>query len=155
MLHTGEISEQGPVPSVAESQLRSRELREGATVALDQHVSCSVAFARGQERKVFFAIQGLPQVHSHLPPPVLCRTRPAPRFLPRLICHTRPALGTLMLPPSHLPYKACPRYTQAFPLFFASPGLSPVYSCFPPLLCYTRPVPSTLTLPPLFRSVLR
>lgn len=79
VLHTGQISEQAPVPSVAESQLRSRELREGATVALDQHVNCSVAFARGQERKVFFAIQGLPQVHSRLPA-LLHHARPAPEL---------------------------------------------------------------------------
>ena len=62
ILHTGEISEQAPIPAVTESVLRSNELREGTTVSLDQQVTCSVAFAKGQERRVFFAIQGLPQV---------------------------------------------------------------------------------------------
>ena len=61
VLHTGEISEEAPVPAVTESMLRSIELREGVTVSLDQHAACTVAFARGQERKVFFAVQGLPQ----------------------------------------------------------------------------------------------
>ena len=62
ILHTGEIGEQAPIPAVTESVLRSSELREGTTVSLDQQVTCSVAFAKGQERRVFFAIQGLPQV---------------------------------------------------------------------------------------------
>ncbi len=62
ILHTGEISEQAPIPAVTESVLRSSELREGTTVSLDQQVTCSVAFAKGQERRVFFAVQGLPQV---------------------------------------------------------------------------------------------
>ena len=62
VLHTGEISEQAPIPAVTESVLRSSELREGTTVSLDQQVTCSVAFAKGQERRVFFAVQGLPQV---------------------------------------------------------------------------------------------
>ena len=62
ILHTGEISEQAPIPAVTESVLRNSELREGTTVSLDQQVTCSVAFAKGQERRVFFAIQGLPQV---------------------------------------------------------------------------------------------
>jgi len=62
ILHTGEIGEQAPIPAVTESVLRSSELREGTTVSLDQQVTCSVAFAKGQERRVFFAVQGLPQV---------------------------------------------------------------------------------------------
>lgn len=65
VLHTGEISEQAPIPVVTESVLRSSELREGTTVSLDQQVTCSVAFAKGQERRVFFAVQGLPQVCTH------------------------------------------------------------------------------------------
>ena len=62
ILHTGEISEQAPIPAVTESVLRSSELREGTTVSLDPQVTCSVAFAKGQERRVFFAVQGFPQV---------------------------------------------------------------------------------------------
>lgn len=63
MLHKGEISEQAPVAAVTDSMLRANELREGAEVGLDQQVTCSVAFSRGEERRVFFAIHGLPQVH--------------------------------------------------------------------------------------------
>ena len=63
MLHKGEISEQAPVAAVTDSMLRANELREGALVGLDQQVTCSVAFSRGEERRVFFAIHGLPQVH--------------------------------------------------------------------------------------------
>ncbi|DBA96507.1 hypothetical protein WJX77_007106 [Trebouxia sp. C0004] len=66
ILHTGEIGEQAPIPAVTESVLRSSELREGTTVSLDQQVTCSVAFAKGQERRVFFAIQGLPQADRAL-----------------------------------------------------------------------------------------
>ncbi|KAL0053901.1 hypothetical protein WJX82_000859 [Trebouxia sp. C0006] len=66
VLHTGEISEQAPIPVVTESVLRSSELREGTTVSLDQQVTCSVAFAKGQERRVFFAVQGLPQADRAL-----------------------------------------------------------------------------------------
>ncbi len=37
------------------------ELREGAQVELYSRLSCTVAFARGQERHVLFDIKGLPQ----------------------------------------------------------------------------------------------
>ena len=62
VLHNGEISEQAPVALVTDSMLRANEVREGAVVGLDQQVTCSVAFSRGEERRVFFAIHGLPQV---------------------------------------------------------------------------------------------
>ena len=61
-MQTGEISEQAAVALVTDGMLRSSEVREGAVVPLDQQVTCSVAFARGQERKVSFATHGLPQV---------------------------------------------------------------------------------------------
>lgn len=62
MVHEGEISEQPPVAAVTDSMLRANELREGAVVGLDQQVACSVAFSKGEERRVCFAIHGLPQV---------------------------------------------------------------------------------------------
>lgn len=70
MVHSGEISNQVPMAPVTDSMLRANELREGATVALDEQVTCNVAFSRGEERRVFFAIHGLPQVmyRSLLPP---------------------------------------------------------------------------------------
>ena len=62
MLQKGDIGEQPPVLSVTDSMLRANELREGTVVGLDQQVTCSVAFSQGEERRVFFAIHGLPQV---------------------------------------------------------------------------------------------
>lgn len=62
MLHKGQISEQPPLAAVTDSMLRANELREGAVVGLDHQVTCSVAFSKGEERRVFFAIHGLPQV---------------------------------------------------------------------------------------------
>ena len=62
MLQKGEISEQPPVVSATDSILKANEVREGVVVGLDQQVTCSVAFSKGQERRVFFAIHGLPQV---------------------------------------------------------------------------------------------
>ena len=62
VLQKGDIGEQPPVPSVTDSMLRANELREGTVVGLDQQVTCSVAFSQGEERRVFFAIHGLPQV---------------------------------------------------------------------------------------------
>lgn len=37
------------------------DLREGATIELFSRLTCTVAFARGQERNVLFDIKGLPQ----------------------------------------------------------------------------------------------
>ena len=42
--------------------LKAAEIREGAQVTLTDPTVCTVAFSRGQERQVFFAVQGLPQV---------------------------------------------------------------------------------------------
>lgn len=62
VVHSGEIHEQAPMAAVTDNMLRGNEVREGALVALDQQVTCNVAFSRGEERRVFFAIHGLPQV---------------------------------------------------------------------------------------------
>lgn len=40
---------------------KTPDLREGATVELFSRLTCTVAFARGQERNVLFDIKGLPQ----------------------------------------------------------------------------------------------
>ena len=72
MLQKGGISEQPPVAPVSDSMLRANELREGAVVGLDQQVTCSVAFSKGEERRVFFAIHGLPQVRFLLGEGSLC-----------------------------------------------------------------------------------
>ena len=42
--------------------LKAAEIWEGAQVTLTDPTVCTVAFSRGQERQVFFAVQGLPQV---------------------------------------------------------------------------------------------
>lgn len=73
VVHSGEISEQAPMAPVTDNMLRANEVREGALVALDQQVTCNVAFSRGEERRVFFAIHGLPQVV----PAVTCSVLPA------------------------------------------------------------------------------
>ncbi|KAL3156762.1 hypothetical protein ABBQ38_001037 [Trebouxia sp. C0009 RCD-2024] len=66
VVHSGEISEQAPMAPVTDNMLRANEVREGALVALDQQVTCNVAFSRGEERRVFFAIHGLPQANKAL-----------------------------------------------------------------------------------------
>ena len=74
VVRTARISEEAPVPQVTDAILRKAELREGATVAMDQQVTCTVAFARGQERRVCFAVQGTPQVSVMIELPQCCTT---------------------------------------------------------------------------------
>ena len=62
LLRSGQVWDRAPVPAVSEPMLKAAETREGAQVTLTDPTVCTVAFSRGQERQVFFAVQGLPQV---------------------------------------------------------------------------------------------
>ena len=50
------------VPSVTEAQLKAAEVREGNEVDVSSQLPCRVAFSRGRERSVAFALCGLPAV---------------------------------------------------------------------------------------------
>lgn len=58
----GSIAEKCPLTPVTEEGVKEREVREGAHVALTSMLPCNVSFTRGQERTVYFAIVGLPEV---------------------------------------------------------------------------------------------
>ena len=64
VIQQGAISAHPPLGSVSEAKLRASEVPEGATVSIPQQVTCSVAFARGQERSVLITVHGMPQVCS-------------------------------------------------------------------------------------------
>ncbi|KAK9820557.1 hypothetical protein WJX72_011634 [[Myrmecia] bisecta] len=59
-LSDGEIAAAPNLPVVTEAQLKAAEVREGAQLQLQERLACTVAFSRGQERSVYFALQGLP-----------------------------------------------------------------------------------------------
>lgn len=64
-MQQGSINTQPPVGLVSEARLKASEVPEGAVIGIKQPVTCSVAFARGQERSVQFTVHGMPQVGTY------------------------------------------------------------------------------------------
>ena len=62
MVQQGSITTQAPVGLVSEARLKASEVPEGAVIGVKQPITCSVAFARGQERSVQLTVHGMPQV---------------------------------------------------------------------------------------------
>ena len=62
VLREGEVAAAPPCPAIGEPELKAAagEVREAAQIGLSQRMHCSVCFTRGQERQVYFAVEGLP-----------------------------------------------------------------------------------------------
>ena len=58
-------------PAVTDADVQRGEVKENAQIALreSQRMSCSVCFARGQERQACFAVEGLPALVKAGQPP--------------------------------------------------------------------------------------
>lgn len=57
---TGEVSPTAGLPYMDEALLRDLEIKANTEIELTSRVACSVAFAAGVERQVFFAMEGRP-----------------------------------------------------------------------------------------------
>ena len=62
LLSTSDIPEVCTLPAVADTDLATTEVKESCEVDLSNSVTirCTVAFAKGQERSVYFTVYGLP-----------------------------------------------------------------------------------------------
>ena len=75
LLLRGEVPAEPPIaaPPPGAPAAPAAEVGEGSAIKLSEGLSCMVAFARGQERKVYFVVEGLPGyvqgAAAELPPP--------------------------------------------------------------------------------------
>ncbi|KAK9868863.1 hypothetical protein WJX84_001280 [Apatococcus fuscideae] len=80
LLEGGEVATTAVVPSVTEAQLKAVEVREGNEVDVSSQLPCRVAFSRGRERSVAFALCGLPAagegLDGHVPPEAAATSMP-------------------------------------------------------------------------------